>query len=123
MTALDRSFGAAMTSANVAIHDGDVDVVTGSHGNAPVTVFHKESGGNWDESGIEKDCEDCDSQDAWSIDVGDYNADGLLDVLVGGFWDMDLTPFANSVVLSSFDSRASYNASNSIEKPGDTKAL
>ena len=77
-------------------NDGDVDIVAGSHGNAPVAAFHKESGGNWDEGGIEKDCEDCDSQDAWSVDVGDYNVDGLLDVLVGGFWDMDLTPFANS---------------------------
>ena len=28
--------------------------------------------------------------------IGDYNADGLLDVLVGGFWDIDLTPFANT---------------------------
>ena len=77
-------------------NDGDVDVVAGSHGHAPVTAFHKESGGTWEESEILKDCEDCDNQDAWSIDVGDYNADGVLDVLVGGFWDMDLTPFANS---------------------------
>lgn len=77
-------------------NDGDLDVVAGSHGHSPVTSFHKESGGNWGESEIVKDCEDCDSQDAWSIDVGDYNVDGLLDVLVGGFWDMDLTPFANT---------------------------
>ena len=77
-------------------NDGDVDVVAGSHGHAPVTAFHKESGGTWEENEILKDCEDCDNQDAWSIDVGDYNADGLLDVLVGGFWDMDLTPFANT---------------------------
>ena len=50
----------------------------------------------WDENVVEKECEGCNSQDAWSIDVGDYNADGRLDVLIGGQMDMVLTPFANS---------------------------
>ncbi|MEC8874947.1 MAG: VCBS repeat-containing protein, partial [Candidatus Thermoplasmatota archaeon] len=77
-------------------NDGDVDMIAGSHGNNPVAAFLKESGGTWGKSEILKDCEDCDNQDAWSIDIGDYNVDGFLDVLVGGFWDMDLTPFANS---------------------------
>ena len=77
-------------------NDGNVDVVAGSHGKYNVSTFYRGSGGNWDESVVEKACENCDSQDAWSIDVGDYNADGRLDVLIGGQMDMVLTPFANS---------------------------
>ena len=77
-------------------NDGNVDVVAGSHGKYNVSTFYRGSGGNWDESVVEKECESCDSQDAWSIDVGDYNADGRLDVLIGGQMDMVLTPFANS---------------------------
>ena len=77
-------------------NDGNVDVVAGSHGKYNVSAFYRGSGGNWDENVVEKECEDCNSQDAWSIDVGDYNADGRLDVLIGGQMDMVLTPFANS---------------------------
>ena len=77
-------------------NDGNVDVVAGSHGKYNVSAFYRGSGGNWDENVVEKECEGCNSQDAWSIDVGDYNADGRLDVLIGGQMDMVLTPFANS---------------------------
>jgi len=77
-------------------NDGNVDVVAGSHGKYNVSAFYRGSGGNWDENVVKKECEGCNSQDAWSIDVGDYNADGRLDVLIGGQMDMVLTPFANS---------------------------
>jgi len=77
-------------------NDGNVDVVAGSHGKYNVSTFYRGSGGNWDENVVKKECDSCDSQDAWSIDVGDYNADGRLDVLIGGQMDMVLTPFANS---------------------------